>query len=370
MSLQEVILAKNYCHELEKIFKERKAKNVLLVCGKSFFKLPISDILQFDFVKFFIFSDFTVNPKYEEVCAGIEMFTSNECDTIVAVGGGSALDVAKCIKLFAGLDSKINYLQQGYVASKIPLIAVPTTAGTGSESTRFAVIYYKGEKQSVHHDTIIPQYAFLIPTLLESLPDYQKKCTLLDALCQAIESYWSVNSTGESKLYAQKAITLILDNLSSYLSLKCDETTLESIMVASNYAGRAINITQTTAPHAMSYKMTTGYGISHGHAVAIALPVVWKYMNENIDLCSDARGPNYLKKTFEEIATLFGEDSVIKAIEKFNRLLNEMGIVSPKVKDNAEPHLLAESVNVERLANNPVELNREICEMLYKQILS
>ena len=115
------------------------------------------------------------------------------------------------------MDNDINYMQQEYIDSGITLIAVPTTAGTGSESTCHAVIYYEGEKQSISHTSIIPNYAILEPSVLETLPVYQKKCTMLDALCQAIESWWSVNSTEESKEYSRKAILAIKENWEEYI---------------------------------------------------------------------------------------------------------------------------------------------------------
>ncbi len=129
---------------------------------------------------------YTPNPLYEQVCGGVNLFNKEQCELIVAIGGGSTIDVAKCIKLYCKMDSRINYLKQETFDSGITLIAVPTTAGTGSESTRHAVIYYEGVKQSISHTSIIPDYAVLEPSVLKTLPVYQKKCTMLDALCQAM----------------------------------------------------------------------------------------------------------------------------------------------------------------------------------------
>jgi alcohol dehydrogenase class IV len=134
------------------IIKELKIKKYLLVCGKSIGLLPIGDYLDNICVPYVKFSDFTPNPLYEDVFKGVDLFNGEKCDGIIAIGGGSAIDVAKCIKLFSPMNKEINYLKQGYKDSGTPLIAIPTTAGTGSKSTRFAVIYYKGEKQSVTHN--------------------------------------------------------------------------------------------------------------------------------------------------------------------------------------------------------------------------
>ena len=204
---------------IESVLKKIGSQNYMLVCDSSFPFLPIKDMFHTDVV----FNQFTSNPLYEDVCKGVELFNANHCDTIVAVGGGSTMDVAKCIKLYCKMDPAKNYLQQEYTDSDIPLIAVPTTAGTGSESTRYAVIYFEGKKQSVTHDSIIPNYAILEPKLLKSLPLYQKKCTMLDALCQGIESLWSVNSTEESMLFSKIAIQTIMDHWHGYIEENNDE---------------------------------------------------------------------------------------------------------------------------------------------------
>ena len=144
------------------------------------------------------FMDYQPNPLYENVLEGVGSFRSHHCDAIVAVGGGSALDVAKCIKLYSTLEGdgeEGSFLKQPLIPNEIPFLAMPTTAGTGSEATRFAVIYFEGNKQSVSGESCIPETVLLDPAVLETLPLYQKKVTMMDALCHAIESFWSVNST-------------------------------------------------------------------------------------------------------------------------------------------------------------------------------
>ena len=137
------------------------SSKVLLVCGSSFRKLPIRETVISAPVSYTVFSHFSPNPSYEAVCQGIELFNQAHCDTILAVGGGSAIDVAKCIKLFSKKPKGTHYLDQPYEDTGIPLIAIPTTAGSGSESTRYAVIYDQGEKQSITHESIIPDVAIL-----------------------------------------------------------------------------------------------------------------------------------------------------------------------------------------------------------------
>lgn len=262
----------------------------------------------------------------------------------------------------------INYLQQEYTDSGISLIAIPTTAGTGSESSRYAVIYYEGKKQSITHESILPNIVILDAELLQTLPLYQKKCTLLDALCQGIESWWSVNSTGESKEYSKVAVEDIMHNMELYLSDHENIEAAERIMTASNYAGRAINITQTTAPHAMSYKLTSLYRLPHGHAVAICMPKVWRYMLENENKVTDQRGNEYLCTVFQEISKSLGCESPEEVVGWFEKLLHKLEIKSP-LGTLAEVEILAGSVNPVRLKNNPVSINEEAFYKLYKQIV-
>ena len=365
---QKKFTGANSCHNIEKILRELKSKKYFLVCGGSLKKLAVSDTLDQITIPHVTFHDFTPNPTYDDVCKGVKRFRETHCDTILAIGGGSAMDVAKCIKLFSGMDDKIDYLQQEYKDSGIPLIAVPTTAGTGSESTRFAVLYFEGEKQSVAHESIVPNYVILEPSVLKTLPLYQKKCTLLDALCQAMESWWSVNSNEQSKAFSASAVRLIMENQDEYIH-ENPEAVAEKILLASNYAGRAINITQTTAPHAMSYKLTSLYGLPHGHAVAVCLPKVWAYMHKNPDLCIDPRGQDYLVKVFGEIAHALHGASVEQAIAGFETTLAMWDIESPRAKKTEELATLTQSVNPTRLKNNPVFLSHEVLTELYRLIV-
>lgn len=364
--MQQILSGANAHREIENILKSLNSKKFMLVSDSAFGFLQIKDYFDSLDIPKVVFSDFTVNPLYEDVCKGVELFNGEECDAIVAVGGGSTIDVAKCIKLFCKMDSTQNYLQQEFLDTEIPLIALPTTAGTGSESTRYAVIYYKGEKQSITSNSIIPNFAVLEPSVLKTLPVYQKKCTLLDALCQAIESWWSVNSNDESKEYSKKAVESIVKNYKKYLSEPNDDI-LAEIMTASNYAGRAINITATTSAHAMSYKMTSIYGIPHGHAVAIGLPHIWEYMITNTENCIDSRGEEYLLKTFNDIANSMGCKTALDAVAMFKELLKELELEGPKA-NNQELVLLTASVNVGRLKNNPVALSKDVLYDLYLKI--
>lgn len=307
-----------------------------------------------------LFSDITPNPVYEEVVEGVEKFNDSGCDTIVAIGGGSTIDVAKCIKLFSRMNPSVNYLEQEKKDSGIPLIAIPTTAGTGSESTKHAVIYYKGEKQSIAHESVVPNVAALEPSVLKGLPLYQKKSTMLDALCQAVESWWSINSNDESIGYSKAAISLIHDNWKKYIDDN-DEDAFPKIMEAANYAGRAINITATTASHAMSYKLSSMYKISHGHAVALCMTQVWPYMLSHTEKCVDSRGKKYLEKVLSDITVSY---------DWFMDLMDKLGMEYP-VSSNRKENIaeLTVYVNPMRLKNNPVKLDQDVLKSMYEVIV-
>lgn len=156
---QTIIKIREQYDELDQYFQENQVKKILLVCGEFIKQLKIVEYFkhleQRLGIKVIQFSEFKPNPLYESVVKGVEKFHKENCDMIIAVGGGSAIDVAKCIKLYSNMDTSINYLQQKIVSNSIKLLALPTTAGTGSEATRFAVIYYGGEKQSISDLSLI-----------------------------------------------------------------------------------------------------------------------------------------------------------------------------------------------------------------------
>ena len=353
------------------------ATKVFVVCDSSYPFLNIKDDIENIDIPRVLFSDFTPNPVYEDVCKGIDLFLITKCDSILAVGGGSAIDVAKCIKLAvlakegnAALIPPLVSTKVECDGSKIPFIAIPTTAGTGSESTHNAVMYYEGAKQTVTNDGVLPDYAILEPSVLKTLPLYQKKCTMMDALCQGIESWWSVNSTEESYEYSRKVIELIMTNWKKYIFEDDDEAAAQ-IMLAANYGGRAINITQTTAAHAMSYKITSIYRLPHGHAVAVCLPDIWEYMISHTEKCLDKRGKDYLNGIFNDIARTMGAETPSESIAIFRSMMIDLELSKPlSVNREEELNILSISVNPVRMKNNPIRLCVDDIRSLYNIIVN
>ena len=311
-------------HGFEENKEILKGRRIFLVCRGSFDRLDLAPYINaLDPVRF---SGFTPNPKMEEVMDGVEVFKASGCDTILAVGGGSPIDVAKCIKKYSESDA--------------PIIAIPTTSGTGSESTHFAVVYENGNKLSVAAPDLLPDIVILEPATLKNVPEYTRKATMLDALCHAIESHWAKKATPESKGYAEKAIELILKYKDAYLAN--EEEGNRGMMEAANLAGQAINISTTTAAHAMCYKITSMYGFQHGHAAAICLPEVWKYIDDNSGITR----------------------------EEFVGIITDLGMEYPVSSDpEADIEILADSVNLQRLSNNPVMFDRDQLVAMYRNII-
>lgn len=371
---QEIVFNIN---KLPQIITKLNCKKMFLVVGSSFNYLEIRNIIEGIKINKIIFSDFMPNPLYEDICKGVDLFKTESCDVILAVGGGSAIDVSKCIKLAVlavdGKNTLIPPLVNTRVqldGSVIPLIAIPTTAGSGSESTHNAVMYYKGDKQTVTNDGLLPEYAILDSSVLKTLPLYQKKCTIMDALCQGIESWWSINSTEESYKYSNKAIELIMNNWHAYI-FENNSDAATQIMLGANYSGRAINITQTTAAHAMSYKLTSLYNFPHGHAVASCLPSIWEYMLNHMDKCIDPRGEKYLYGVFKKITKAMGVKTPEEAIDLFKQMMVDMDLQQPIAGNRDEElNLLTSSVNPIRLNNNPVRLTTSDINDLYEIIVS
>ena len=363
-----IITAENNYKALDEWFADRK--KVLLVCDSSIgFMKEFCAKLDEIRTPVIRFSDFQPNPLYESVAEGVKLFREEQCDSIMAVGGGSAMDVAKCIKAYCGMDgdgADGGFLKQEIMPNGIPFLAMPTTAGTGSEATRYAVIYYGGKKQSVTSESFIPETVLMDPGVLKTLPPYQKKATMCDALCHAVESFWSVNSTEESRQYSRDAIRDVLEHMEGYL--ENTEAGNAGMLMAAHKAGKAINITQTTAGHAMCYKITSLLGCAHGHAAILCDRVLYPWMIRNTDKCIDPRGPEYLAKTLDEIGQALGCADAQSGAEKLAGLFERLGLEIPEAAESQYEELKT-SVNPDRLKNHPIALSTETIDHLYHEIL-
>ena len=365
---QHIITAEENNRELDQWI--RTAGKILLVCDPSIryqqaFCAHL-DALEKTGTQIVRFDDFQPNPLYESVVKGVELFRAEGYGGIMAVGGGSAMDVAKCIKLFCRMDPAVNYLAQEIVPNEIPFLAMPTTAGTGSEATRYAVIYFQGAKQSVTSESCIPGTVLLDPACLNSLPEYQRKATMMDALCHGIESFWSVNRTEESREFSRQAIRGVMTHMEGYLANTAEGNA--GMLRAAHTAGRAINITQTTAGHAMCYKITSLFGVAHGHAAMLCDRVLYPWMIQHAEKCTDPRGVDDLHSVLDEIGVCLGGHGAQDGAEKLNELFDALHLAVPEAtKEQFET--LRTSVNPVRLKNHPIRLDTETMDGLYHRIL-
>lgn len=339
---------------------------VFIICGSAYKNSRLKQLIDSWNIPKTIYSAISPNPAYEQIVEAVHQFQNEKCDAVLAVGGGSILDAAKCVKLFGRMNAKKDYLQQEYGFNDIRLIAIPTTAGTGSEATRFAVIYVNGEKKSIEHDSILPEVVFLDSSLIKSVPEYQRVSTMLDALCHAVESLWSVNSNEESVKYSLTAMQLLWKWKEAYL--KNEEAGNANMLLAANYAGKAINIAKTTACHAMCYKLTTYYGIPHGCAAAMCLPGVYEVLK-----AKEERRINKTEKAFLvermkllEALGIEGIDVVIEYVEELLSVTMEgMSVVyNEEIIDK-----LVNSVNTERLKNSPYTIAKNEMRKMYVKLI-
>jgi len=355
---------------LSTILEEEKAKKVFLVTGQKSFELSGAKSRlenMFEKNKEIItnrFSEISPNPKIEDIKKGFKKFDKKNYDIIIAIGGGSAIDVGKAIKLFHYNKSK----------TKVPLVAIPTTTGSGSEATHFIVYYIEKEKQSKGlPDLTLPNYVILDPSLTMSLPESITASTGMDALGQAIESYWSVNSTDKSKSLARKAIKSILENLENAVNNPTLETRYK-MMQAANVAGAAINISKTTACHSIAYPITSYFKIPHGHAVAITLGRMLVYNSKVSEKnCVDKRGAIYVQNTMKELIKITESNNAEEASKKLYNLMRRIGLEAKLsnlgIMEQERQKIVKNGYTSKRMKNNPRKINTYELKEILKEVV-
>ena len=289
------------------------------------------------------------NPKADEVDSLLLALEGKKIDALIAVGGGTSIDTAKLLNLALSSGRSVRQLLEGVpgTVAPLPCLAIPTTAGTGAEATHFAVAYDGEVKHSIGHEGFSPSHVLLLPELTASLSPYQTACTGFDALAQALESYWAKGATDESKRYAVRALRLLKVLPEAVQSPTAAIRT--SMLEGAYWAGRAIEISRTTAAHALSYVLTARYGVPHGHAVAMMFPYVFRLNNR-----AGFRAPLYRDYEFlGDIPRNRFLDSI--GLQDFDSFCKERGITR-------RADLLREGVNLTRLANNPVPVDEEFWE--------
>ena len=306
-----------------------------------------------------VFTGFHSNPDLKDSEEGTGMYVRENCDGLISVGGGSSIDTAKAIKARLNTQSE-NDVISGRLEKCIscPHIAVPGTAGTGSEATQIAVMYVDGTKVSLNHTSLRPDGVILDASLLDSLPLYHNKSCALDALSQGIESYWSRRSNDDSKVHAFLAVIGVLDNLKAYLA--GDPHAAEEMLDASYQSGKAIQITRTTAAHAMSYMLTKKMGLAHGHACFVTLPVLWESMQEKDEM----------QDILNDLSTKMRLGDIRMVPKLLRGILYDLEMEIPPAPDENVLEELACSVNTDRLSNHPVQMTKEEIKQVYRRAMT
>lgn len=263
----------------------------------------------------------------ERVNNGLALYRECAPDLVLSVGGGHVLDAAKAINA---------------MGNRVPLIAVPTTAGSGAEATPFAVIYKGGVKTSLDGPEVLPTYAIVDPLLIASTPRTAAIASGLDALCQALESLWAKGATDESRGYATTALEHIVPALKPALDTH-DPAALDALARGAHFAGKAIAISKTTAAHALSYGLTYHFGIPHGIAVALLMPPLMRINKVMLPVSPE---------DIESLLMHFGMGR-----------LSTFGVTPENIS------ALAAEVNTERLGNNPRTLSEENIIDIYRALV-
>lgn len=353
---------------LEKIIHDHDIHRIFIVTGEKTIKnclknIPINKI-KID-AKYFVHNK--NNTDVQEIKRGINQVKSFKPDLIIAFGGGSIIDTAKSINILALEAYPISH----YLLNKkeLPgnkyciLAAVPTTVGTGSEATQFSVIYLRNKKYSLSHPAMLPEYPVLDIKNVLGIDEYQVAISGFDALCQSIESYWSSAGNNKSRSYALFAMEKIYKNIQA-ATFKRDSRNLEIMLKAAHYSGKAINISRTTLPHALSYYLTSKYKIPHGNSVALLLAQT---------ACSTfLRGNQNVKKRLKTVFTIFGCTGPYEFLSRWVELMSSCGL-KPKLSNygikNGDAEKIADAVNIERMGGHPVSFSRnELVEIIQKSI--
>ena len=263
-------------------------KTCLIVTGKHSAEAcgalrDVTDTLEANGQKWLQFDEIGPNPKLTDCMAAAEKAIAAGVDFVLGIGGGSALDAAKCIAVLAanpGLTQAQLYAFD-WANAPLKIVAVGTTAGTGSEVTKVSVITTPdGRKKSFHHEAIFPVLALGDPNYTMSLPPMVTRSTMVDVLAHCAESFFSRSANHISRMYAVEGIRLLLPVMGEMAENGCenlDYDTREKLYCASIYGGLAINVTGTCFPHTMGYLLTETFGIPHGTACAVFQKDFYEY---------------------------------------------------------------------------------------------
>ena len=333
-------------HRLTGIIKENNISHIFIVTGKHVSKMSYFDEMLKDFgensIKYSVFTDLNANPTSENVETGVKAYFESKSEALLAFGGGGPMDAAKAIGARIVNPKKSVSDLQGLlkVHKKIPMLfAVPTTSGTGSETTVAAVITdsVTHHKASINDTKLIPSYAVLDPRLTTGLSPFTTATTGMDALCHAVEAYTNhTYCTSLENDLAKKAVKLINDNIEEACTDGQNITARAAMQKAAFYAGRAFTRGCVGYVHAIGHTLGGLYNVPHGHAMACLLPkvmnaygsAVYKRLSELADVCAISGNSDKEKA-----------ENFIKRIEDLNKILN-IPDITDVIKPEDKPQII------------------------------
>ena len=357
--------------------KKRGFKKVLVVTDESLYKAGVStkitDLLEANKINYVLFHDVKPNPPIKNVLDGVEMCKSEKCDLIVAVGGGSSIDTAKGISIIIANPDRADVVSLNGASNTknkgLPIIALPTTAGTAAEVTiNYVITDPEKEIKMVcvdEHD--IPIIAIVDTELMASMPKSVASSTGMDALTHAIEGYITKSRNIMSQMFSMKAIQLIYDNLAKAVNEK-DQDAINKVGLGQYIAGMAFSNVGLGIVHSMAHQLGAVYDTPHGLANAILLPTVMEFNGE----VSYEEFRKILTEAMHIDATEFTKEEVIKTFcECIRNLSNDVGITQT-VKDvgakKEDFEMLADKAMVDPCkTGNPRDVTKEDFIMLYNK---
>ncbi len=305
-------------------------------------------------------------PSLGDLEAAVAVLRDAQCDCVVAVGGGSVLDLGKaaalCVRQPASV-ADIFAAQPAEMEASLPVVAIPTTAGTGSEVTPFVVFWdtQAKKKYSLGHSALFPREALLDPALTSSLPSAITAATGMDAFTQACEAYWNRHCNPVSDDYALMAVARIANALPVAVRGGTDAEARRSMLQGSLWAGLAFSNTRTAACHSISYPLTLHFGVVHGQAVGITLPEVL-LLNATVE---PARAAAF--------CSALGVGSIEEAAEHIRRLMHASGLAtrlsSLGIGEGDVEVIVREGFTAGRMMNNPYTFDEASLRALLLRIL-
>ena len=351
-------------------------QRVMIVTGKSSTKKSgaldkVCHALIEKNLSYIVFDEVESDPSVDTVMKGATLCKDEKIEVIVAIGGGSPLDAAKGIAIVATNGGNIrDYEKQSLSQSALPIVAIPTTAGTGSEVTRFTVITDTETKVKmlIAADSIVPHTAILDPMLTLTMPKDVTAATGMDALTHAIEAYISKVATPMSDIFALKAIELIVANL---IPAVCNPGNIEAranMLYGQMYAGLAFSNASVALVHAMSRPLGAHFGVPHGVANAILLPSVMNY-----NRCSCIGKMKDIAKAMGEVVDgLSTRDASYSVLQVIDDLFAETGLKGRlsmyDIPEEKLGQLAEDAYNSGSRLNNPRLATQEEILAIYQSI--